>query len=287
MERINLAERPIHRGRAARSKSPLFIYDQVPRYYQLQNILLGKITAGEFAAGSRIPTEAALVKEYGISRITVRQALRALESEGLIRREPGRGTFVNDQESFSGSLKFEGSLDELISLGLSDSVEVLTIGTVLALQSDAEKLGLRDGDKIVRCTRVRLRQNQPYCHVTNDLPFEIGQKIRRADWKGSVSRALEEKLNIPLREAYQTVGASLADSTLARLLGCRIGAPLLSVDRVVFTDNSLPVERVRTHYRSDIFNFTMHLGRSRGLTKSTFRNNFKRTAATGTNTSKA
>jgi GntR family transcriptional regulator len=281
-----MAGRAIRHGRGARSKSPLFIYDQVPRYYQLQNILLGKITAGEFAADSRIPTEAALVKEYGISRITVRQALRALENEGLIRREPGRGTFVNEQDSFSGSLKFEGSLDELISLGLSDSVEILTIGTVLALHTDAEKLGLREGAKIVRCTRLRIRQNQPYCHVTNDLPFEIGQKIRRSDWKGSVSRALEEKLNIPLREAYQTVGASLADSTLARLLSCRVGAPLLSVDRIVYTDRGQPVERVRTHYRSDIFNFTMHLGRSRGLLKATVRNNFKRSAVIGTNAGK-
>jgi GntR family transcriptional regulator len=286
MERISMTGRPVRSARGARSRSPLFIYDQVPRYYQLQNILLGKINAGEFAAGSKIPTEAALVKEYGISRITVRQALRALENEGLIRREPGRGTFVNEQDSFSGSLKFEGSLDELISLGLSDSVEVLTIGTILALQADAEKLGLDEGAKIVRCTRLRIRQNQPYCHVTNDLPFEIGQKIRRADWKGSVSRALEEKLNIPLREASQIVGASLADSTLARLLCCRIGAPLLSVDRIVYTDHGKPVERVRTHYRSDIFNFTMHLGRSRGLLKSTARNNFKRTAATGTHAAK-
>jgi len=278
--------RPIRSARGTRSRSPLFIYDQVPRYYQLQNILLGKISAGEFAAGSRIPTEAALVKEYGISRITVRQALRALENEGLIRREPGRGTFVNEQDSFSGSLKFEGSLDELIFLGLNDSVEVLTIGTILALKADAEKLGLDEGAKIVRCTRLRIRQNQPYCHVTNDLPFEIGQKIRRADWKGSVSRALEDKLNIPLREASQTVGASLADSTMARLLSCRIGAPLLSVDRIVYTDHGQPVERVRTHYRSDIFNFTMHLGRSRGLLKSTARSNFKKTAATGTNAGK-
>jgi GntR family transcriptional regulator len=281
-----MAEKKIGDTREGRSRPPRFIDDRIPRYYQLQNILQGKITAGEFRAGSKIPTEAAMVKDYGISRITVRQALRALENAGLIRREAGRGTFVNEDHPFTESLKFEGSLDELISLGLSDSVEVLSLGTIHALKADAEKLGLREGAKLIRCTRLRIRHRQPYCLVTNDLPFEIGQKIRRADWNGSVSRILEKKLNMPLREAYQTVSASLADSSLARLLSCMIGAPLLSVDRIVYTDNGRPVERVRTLYRSDIFNFTMHLGRTTGLTKRTFKNSRKKLLAMNSSTHK-
>jgi DNA-binding GntR family transcriptional regulator len=96
--------------------------------------------------------------------------------------------------------------------------------------------------------------------VVNDLPQEIGQQLSRSDWKGSVTQVLQEKLHIPLVGARQSIRASLADTEAARLLAVRVGAPLLSVDRIVYTDNGTPVDRVRTHYRSD-FSFTVHLRR--------------------------
>jgi DNA-binding GntR family transcriptional regulator len=94
--------------------------------------------------------------------------------------------------------------------------------------------------------------------VVNDLPREIGQQLARSDWKGSVTQVLQEKLHIPLMEARQSIRASLADTEAARVLAVRVGAPLLSVDRVVYTDDGTPVDRVQTHYRSDIFSFTVH-----------------------------
>ena len=74
---------------------------------------------------------------------------------------------------------------------------------------------------------------------------------------------LQEKLRIPLIEAKQSIRASLADAQLARLLSTRIGAPLLSVDRLVMTNDHRPVTRVRTSYRSDIFQFNVHVRKDR------------------------
>ena len=85
--------------------------------------------------------------------------------------------------------------------------------------------------------------------------------MTRADWKQPVSRVLQEKLNVDLVEAQQNIRASLADAELARRLDTRIGAALLSVDRLVMSHGGRPVQRVRTHYRSDIFCFTVHLHR--------------------------
>jgi GntR family transcriptional regulator len=241
-------------------KSPLFVSDKVPLYYQLQSILTDKILSGSLAPGYRLPTEAMLVEEYGVSRITVRQALGAMEEEGLIRREVGRGTFVNKHRPFRGMLQLEGSMDDLITLGLTTTVvKVLHIATVKASAAEAKVLGLEPGALLVRCARVRSYRNQPYSHVVNDLPYEIGRRLTRSNWKGSVSRVLQEKLGIPLLEARQSIRASLANAELARLLSIRIGAPLLSVDRVVMTTNGRPVDHVRTHYRSDIFCFNVHL----------------------------
>ncbi len=247
--------------RGAPEKAPPFITDEVPLYYQLGGLLREKIISGEYPVEARIPTEADLVREYGVSRITVRQALGALEKEGLIRREAGRGTFVTDIRPFTGTLKVEGSLDDIISLGLATRVKVLDLRTVKASAEETEALGLKPGALLTRCTRLRLYHGEPYSYIVNDVPHEIGKRIGRSDWKGIILKVLEDKLKIPIRDARQTVRASLADATLARRLETRIGAPLLAVDRLILTDGGRPVERVHTYYRSDIYSLAVHLTR--------------------------
>jgi len=243
-----------------RESAPEFVNRSVPLYYQLANLLTDKIVSRELHTGDRLPTEVELVEQYGISRITVRQALRLLEEEGLIRREVGRGTFVTDYRPFTGALKVEGSLEDIISLG-RNPVKVIEVKTVKADADDAEKLGIPIGSPLIRATRVRLLHDEPYSHIVNDLPAEIGRRFSKNDWKGVVLKVIEEKLKLPLRDAEETVRASLADGQLARLLNTKIGAPLLAVERVVRSDHGQVVERVRIHYRSDIYAMKVHLSR--------------------------
>lgn len=244
-----------------RSNKPAFISKQVPLYYQLETLLANKIQSGSFAVNEQLPTEAELVQQYGVSRITVRQALQRLEESGLIRRAAGRGTFVNDHREFTGTMRLEGSMEDLISLGLATAVKVLKVTTTTATAEAAERLDIPRHSKIVRCVRLRFHHNEPYSHVVNEVPWEIGSRLAPEDWEGSVSRVLQEKLRIPLLEAQQRIRASLADAELAAALQTKIGAPLLSVDRLVLTEARRPVEWVHTHYRSDNFCFTVHINR--------------------------
>lgn len=257
------------RTRAARRESrgaarpPRFLTESVPLYYQLGSLLREKIVSGQLSPGDRIPTEAELSQEYGVSRITVRQALAAMEEDGLIRREAGRGTFVTEHRSYTETLKVQGSLDDLISMGVTTAVKLLDLRTVKATPEQAEALDVPPNTPLTRCTRLRLHQDEPFSYIVNLLPEEIGRRIPRADWqKGAILKVLEEKLKIPIHDADQTVRASLADANLARLLGTRIGAPLLSVDRVVRARDGKPVESVHTFYRSDIYSFNVHLLRN-------------------------
>ena len=243
--------------------APRFASSEVPLYSQLASVLREQVLSGRFALGNRIPTEVELVKEYGVSRITVRQALTLLDKEGLVRREVGRGTFVTEAKPFTGEQRVEGSLDDLISIGRFTSVKLLDVHTLKATRADAAKLGLDAGAPIIRCSRLRYWHKDPYCHIVVDLPWEIGHKLRRSDFKGSILRALEDRLHIHIRDAQQSVRASLADAPLARVLETQIGAPLLAIDRLVMQDDGTPVEHVRTHYRSDIFSFSIHLNRNR------------------------
>jgi GntR family transcriptional regulator len=240
---------------------PSFVSDAVPLYYQLGSVLREKIVSGQFTPGERIPTEAELADSYGVSRITVRQALGVLERDALIRREAGRGTFVCDLPSFSGDLKVEGSLDHLIWMGEATTIRLLELATVEATPRHAERLALKPGSRLTRCARLRFYHGEPLSYVVMLLPEDIGRRVPKQAWKkGSILQALA-RLGYALRDADQTVTASLADATLARHLHTRIGAPLLSVDRVVRTADGRPVQDVHTFYRSDIYSVRVHLVR--------------------------
>ena len=232
----------------------------VPLYYQLASILRDHIVSGKYHAGDRLPTEEALARDYDVSRITIRQALSDLEREGFIKREAGRGTFVADRRTFSNTFRLEGSLGDLISMGLTTSVKVLTLATIRASASEADFLRVNLGDPIVRCTRLRLHAGTPFSYIINHVPGDLGKHLSAEAWKkGSILRQIETELGILMGDADQTISASLADAHLARLLKTTIGAALLSVDRVVRSIEGRPVEHVHSYYRSDVYSFKAHL----------------------------
>lgn len=249
----------------ARPKSS-FVSSRVPLYYQLENLLREQITSGAFAAGDRLPTESQLIKQYSVSRITVRQALATLADEGLIERRQGRGTFVAERrtqrKSFDGTIHLTGSLDELIGMGINTPVKVLEMNRVEADPHEAEILGLKPGDPLYRLKRLRSRDGQPYSLIVNYLPEEIGAKLDREELSsGALLQMLESKFGFKLRDARQHITAALADPYVAGLLNVRIGAPLLSIARTVFADDGRPLEYVHTLYRSDLYGYTVYLTR--------------------------
>jgi GntR family transcriptional regulator len=154
----------------------------------------------------------------------------------------------------------EGSLGDLISMGLTTTVKVLTLATIKASASEADFLRVNLGDPLVRCTRLRLHAGTPFSYIVNHVPGDLGRNLKPEAWKqGSILRQIETELGVRMGDADQTISASLADAHLARLLKTTIGAPLLSVDRVVRSVEGRPVEHVHSYYRSDIYSFKAHL----------------------------
>ena len=118
------------------------------------------------------------------------------------------------------------------------------------------------GSPLMQCTRLRFYHDEPYSYIINRIPKAIAEQFQERDWEtGAILRSLEKRLGLRIGDADQSVRAALADASLARLLRTRIGAPLLSVDRVVHTDSGQAVERVHTYYRSDIYSLKVHLSR--------------------------
>jgi GntR family transcriptional regulator len=245
-----------------------FVSSRIPLYYQLENVLREKITSGTFESGDRLPTESELIEEYGVSRITVRQALQALSEDGLIERKQGRGTVVAARKSrkkrFTGTIHLTGSLDELIEMGMDTPVKVLEMNRVEADQHEAELLEIKIGTPIYRLKRLRLNEGKPFGLIINYLPENIGSELTMAELSsGALLHTMETKLGLHLDNAIQQIHAELADPYVAKLLDVRVGTALLSIERTVYTDENKPVEYVHTLYRSDLYGYSVKLVREK------------------------
>jgi len=245
-----------------------FIDKRVPLYYQLENLLRERIISGEFKPGQKIPTEMELIKQYGVSRMTVRQALQTLTNEGLIERKQGRGTIVAKRKTkyrkFSNVVHLSGSLDELIKMGMETSVKVLEMNKVVADKYEADFLQIKPGTKVYRLKRLRICEGEPFGLIVNYLPEEIGSALTISELSsGAILSIIENKLGYRLERATQEIRAELADAYVAKVLEIPVGTALLSIERVVYTDKDKPVEYVHSLYRSDLYGYSVHLVRER------------------------
>ena len=243
-----------------------FASSRIPLYYQLENVLREKILAGAFAPGEQLPTESDLIKQFGVSRITVRQSLAALAADDLIERRQGSGTFVTHRKTkrhkLDGNIHLTGSLDELIEMGLNTPVQMLEFNRVEADKQEAELLQVKVGTTVFRLKRLRLHENSPYSLIVNYLPLEIADKLTEEDLNsGTILQSIESKFGYHLQEARMQIKAELADPYVAELLDIRVGSALLSIERTVYTDNGKPIEFVHTLYRSDLYGFSVQLTR--------------------------
>lgn len=243
-----------------------FASSRIPLYYQVENVLREKIISGAFTAGQKLPTESELIDQFGVSRITVRQALAALAHENLIDRRQGSGTFVAQRRTrkrkFEGVTHLTGSLDELIEMGLDTPVKMLEINCIEADKHEAELLQVKPGTQVYMLKRLRLHEGMPYSLIVNYLPQEIGEKLTEEEFSsGTILQTIENKLGYRLHDARQQIKAELADPYVADLLNVRVGSALLSIERTVYTDKGKPVEYVHTLYRSDIYGFSVYLRR--------------------------
>lgn len=247
-------------------KSTNFASSQVPLYYQVQNVLREQIASGKYKPGEKLPTENEMIEQFGVSRMTVRQALAKLAAQNLIESRRGSGSYVAKRKTrkrhFDGTIHLTGSLDELIEMGLDTPVKLLEFNHIEADEHEAEFLKVKKGTPIYLLKRLRLHEGKPYSLIVNYLPDFIGEKLTDEELNsGTILQTIETKLGFRLHDARQQIKAELADPYVANLLEIPIGSPLLSIERSVYTVEGKPVEFVHTLYRSDIYGFSVYLKR--------------------------
>ena len=235
----------------------------IPLYYQLETILRKKITSGDYLPDISLPSEDALAEEYEVSRITVRQALASLEQDGLVIRQRGKGTFVSKKAHALELPRFTGSIEDLILMGKRTKTQVLESSWIDPTDILRDRLKVKEG-RVLRIEKIRFIEGDPFSHVFNYLPPELGKKLpMELVTSKPMLMILEDELGVRANAADQAVEATLADATDASLLAVRVGDPLLKAQRTVYDIKGNPVEYVSVVYRADKYAFTMKLKRQR------------------------
>lgn len=231
----------------------------MPLYHQLARILRLMISSGECPVGSNLPSEAKLVAEYGISRVTVRQAVGVLVSEGLVSRASGRGTRVLKKATVPVGQHFSGSMSELIFETERSEVRDIQIENVQAPPFIASILALAD-PSVTRLSRTRLLDGEVFAYSIDHLPPSIGSLVSEKTLEHKSLMSFLASEGVDMASARQSVKADVADVKLAARLNLHPGDPVLSVDRVVFNRFQEPLFYVQTRYRGDRYTYTVELG---------------------------
>jgi GntR family transcriptional regulator len=222
-----------------------------PLWHQAEQALRAMIENGEWPTGSQIPNEDKLAAMLGISRITVRHALRNLELAGLLRREHGRGTFVRSATVVAGARGLTSFTQEMQTLGLVVGTKVLAADIVPAPAEIADALDIALGEPLVRLRRLRLGNNAPIGIQTAHLPAaRVPGLFEEATGIGSLYEALRARYGIAPREAHEVYRVGVVSEADSGFLGQPAGTPAFLVERVAF-DAKGPFEITFSTMRAD------------------------------------
>jgi GntR family transcriptional regulator len=231
---------------------PLNPTSKLPLYQQLYEKLEGRIRSGQWKPGDMIPPESGLIRQYGVSRITVRKVLDMLVTEGLLVRERGRGSFVAAPKLEHGMTRIVSFTDDMRQRGYSPGTKIIFMGLVPAPRIIAEALGVPEGEELARIDRLRLADEEPLCVEESFLIHRYLPGILGHDLAGNSLREIKQReYGIRWSRALQTIQAVAASPEIARLLSIRNGAPLLSFERVTFSQDNIAMEYLKIYYRAD------------------------------------
>jgi GntR family transcriptional regulator len=235
----------------------------LPFYYQLKEILVSEIEARGMQPGDRLPGDHDLCVTYDVSRTVARQALSELESEGLIERVKGRGTFVAQPRTAQGlAQSLTGLYEDVAAHGGILYSKVRRLEVVPADAHVARELKIEPGEDVVAIERLRFVNNEPWVLASTYLPGDLAPGIVAEDLSNqSLYALLENKYGVKLARGVRSIEATTAGSSLSRDLGIASGAAVLVLRSISSDPDNRPVETFVAYHRADRSRFVVELTR--------------------------
>jgi GntR family transcriptional regulator len=231
-----------------------------PLYTQIADILRSRILQGRYQPNQQMPSESELMSAFDVSRITVRQALGNLQSEGLIFRIPGKGTFVSRPRAFQDLGSLQGFGTAMREMGYETHSKVLSVRSIVPPQHVRDRIAT--GGRVTELRRLRFLNRSPISLDVSYLPAGVGQRVAKADLANrDVFAVLENDCQIALGHAGLQMRSIIATDELREVLGVEEGAPVLFIERVIHTSAGAPLEYEELYYRGDAFQFKVRVER--------------------------
>ena len=241
---------------------PLDRNSPVPLYYQFKQHLLERFENDEFSYGEPIPPEMELVKDYQISRATVRHALQEMEHEGYINRISGKGTFILRTRIKRGLTRMSSFTEDMQERGQKVISKVLDSGYNVPPLYISEQFGIAHEGRLLYIYRLRLVDDLPIALTQSYIktPASISITLEELQTSISVWTLLEDK-GLFLIETDKVIEAILANEERAALLDIPVGAALLQTEGMAYTTNHQPIEYSLIFSPGERYKYMMHLER--------------------------
>ena len=241
-----------------RAPARLLADSPMPRYAQVSELLRRRIERGTWPPGTQLPTLEALMAEFDVARVTVRQAVTLLAREGLVSAQRGRGTFVTGRLPRRRELRLATTLAALADMYRDDEPKLTLVDEATAMPA----LTPADGKPAPRyrfLRRVHSRDGEAYCAISVYLDERIFRKAPARFRRHTVIPVLLDLPGVAIAKAWQTLRIGTADVEVARLVGMPVNAPVAEVRRVCRDAAGTVVYLGEITYRGDYIHLDMDL----------------------------
>ncbi|MFE7167574.1 GntR family transcriptional regulator [Streptomyces sp. NPDC057616] len=233
---------------------------KLPLWYQVSQSLRASILGRSPQDPLRLPTEEQLAEHYGVSVLTMRQALKELEEEGLITRHRRRGTFIEPDARRGAPVRLLGSVDAIVAQQSGMTTELLDHGHV-PVPPELADLFPETGE-VAAYHRLRSdeKTGEPTNHALNHVRPDVAARIDPADLlRWPMTKVLRDIVRADISRITDTVQARLADPETARLLQVPLLSPILHYTGVTYDADGRVLDVAVIHYRGDRFSFSVTL----------------------------
>jgi GntR family transcriptional regulator len=234
----------------------------VPMYSQIREIIRRRVLDGSYAPHSQMPSESQMMEAFGVSRITIRQALGELQKDGLIFKVAGKGSFVAKPKAFQSLSRLQGFGEAMAPAGYETFSQVISMREQPASEVVAQRLQLKAGQTVFEIQRLRYLNREPISVDMSYFPVKLGRRLAREDLPArDIFLILENDYGLHLTHADVRIEAIPANETLARQLRIDEAAPLLRIERLTHADEQ-PIDFEFLFYRGDAFQYRLRIDRA-------------------------
>ena len=228
----------------------------IPLYIQIAEGLIAQIASGELTPQDRLPSERELSEELGVTRMTLRRALGVLESQGLIIRVHGVGTYIAEpkiERQMEKVFRFSSKMQER---GFNPGSKIISIERIVTDRALSMKLALLDSSPVYSILRLRSINKEPVMLESYAIPEERFPGLDRYDLEGrSIYEVMEIEYNVSILRARQSFEPVIATTFEAELLNIPVGDALMLEKRLSYDEDNIPIEYGVDRYRGDRFRF--------------------------------